>query len=122
MQHVLDELVMEGTGIGTDVQDLLEGEDQELRVLDGLEGYDGLQDCAADEGFAKEAAAADDGQDGFVAPAVFMDHMDFAAEDDADVIHFILGQDEEFPFADCPDPCAQAGEHGLPFFLADAGK
>ena len=25
-------------------------------------------------------------------------------------------------FADCPDPCAQAGEHGLPFFLADAGK
>lgn len=113
---------MEGTGIGTDVQDLLEGEDQELRVLDGLEGYDGLQDRAADEGFAKETAAADNGQDGFVTPAVFVDHMDLAAEDDADVVHFILGQDKEFSFADRPDPCAQAGEHSLPFFLADAGK
>ena len=29
--------------------------------------------------------------------------MDLAAEDDADVVHFILGQDEEFSFADRPD-------------------
>ena len=99
MQHVLNELVMEGTGIGTDVKDLLEGEDQELRVLDGLEGYDGLQDRAADEGFAKEAAVADNGQNGFVTSV-----------------------DEEFSFADRPDPCAQAGEHSLPFFLADTGE
>ncbi len=84
---------MEGTGIGTDVQDLLEGEDQELRVLDGLEGYDGLQDRAADEGFAKEAAAADDGQDGFVTPAVFVDPVYFPAQDNADVANFVLGQD-----------------------------
>ena len=63
---------MERAGIGTDMQDLLEGEDQELRVLDGLEGYDGLEHGTADEGFAKETAAADNGQDGFVTPAVFV--------------------------------------------------
>ena len=65
-----------------------------------------------DKGFTKEAAAADDGQDGLIAPAVFVDHVDFSAEDDADVANFILGQDQKFAFADGPDPRTQAGEHG----------
>lgn len=94
---------MEGAGIGTDMQDLVEGQDQEFRVLYGLEGHDGLKYRTTDKGFAKEAAAADDGQDGLVAPAVFVDHVDFSAEDDADVAHFILSQDQKFAFADGPD-------------------
>ncbi len=113
---------MEGAGIGTDMQDLVEGQDQEFRVLYGLEGHDGLKYRTTDKGFAKEAAAADDGQDGLVAPAVFVDHVDFSAEDDADVAHFILSQDQKFAFADGPDPRTQAVEHGHALVGADAGK
>lgn len=121
-EHVFNELKMEGAGIGTDMQDLVEGQDQEFRVLYGLEGHDGLKYRTTDKGFAKEAAAADDGQDGLVAPAVFVDHVDFSAEDDADIAHFILSQDQKFAFADGPDPRTQAGEHGHALVGADAGK
>lgn len=75
-----------------------------------MEGYDGLEYRSTDEGFAKEAAAADDGQDGFVTPAVFVDPVYFPAQDNADVANFVLGQDQEFSFTDGPDPRAQTGE------------
>ena len=32
-EHVFNELKMEGAGIGTDMQDLVEGQDQEFRVF-----------------------------------------------------------------------------------------
>lgn len=65
---------------------------------------------STDEGFAKEAAAADDGQDGFGTPAVFVDPVYFPAQDNADVANFVLGQDQEFSFTDGPDPRAQTDE------------
>lgn len=97
-EHVVDEFVVEGAGVGAGGEDTSEFQEEYGAVGFGHDADGAFGDMSAAEGFSEEFTGVDGGDEGAVTIVVFFENVQLTGEDDADLLRGIALEENEFMF------------------------